>query len=189
MCILGYSLYSTTYRFFDIDNNTKIESRDAIFHENIFAFKYKNSGGFEQQEKFECSTSKSKDVNECEIELRRSKRPKIEKVFGPKYYVYNLQSDLTSLEEVLSSLDLGFWKEAINNEMDSIITNNTWKLVDLPPGCKTIGCKWVLRRKLKLMDLSKNSKQGLLLKVLNKKKILIFSILFLLLLKLRLLDY
>ena len=31
----------------------------------------------------------------------------------------------------------------------SIISNNTWKLVDLPPGCKTIGCKWVLRRKLK----------------------------------------
>ena len=33
--------------------------------------------------------------------------------------------------------------------MDSLISNNTWKLVDLPPGCKTIGCKWVLRRKLK----------------------------------------
>ena len=33
--------------------------------------------------------------------------------------------------------------------MDYIISNNTWKLVDLPPGCKTIGCKWVLRRKLK----------------------------------------
>ena len=33
--------------------------------------------------------------------------------------------------------------------MDSIFSNNTWKLVDLPPSCKTIGCKWVLRRKLK----------------------------------------
>ena len=33
--------------------------------------------------------------------------------------------------------------------MDSVISNNTWKLVDLPLGCKTIGCKWVLRKKLK----------------------------------------
>ena len=33
--------------------------------------------------------------------------------------------------------------------MGSIIANNTWKLVDFPPGCKTIGCKGVLRRKLK----------------------------------------
>jgi hypothetical protein len=33
--------------------------------------------------------------------------------------------------------------------MDSLISNNTWKLVDLPPSCKTIGSKWILRRKLK----------------------------------------
>ena len=99
------------------------------FHLNI-----KIVGGFEQQEKFECSTSKSKDVNEYEIEPRRSKRPRIEKGFGPEYYVYNLQGDPTSLEEALSSPDLSFWKEAINDEMDSIISNNTWKLVDLPPG-------------------------------------------------------
>ena len=33
--------------------------------------------------------------------------------------------------------------------MESLISNRTWKLVDLPPGCKTIGCKWVLRKKLK----------------------------------------
>ena len=68
---------------------------------------------------------------------------------GPEYYVYNLQGDPTSLEETLSSPNSGFWKEAINDEMDCIISNNTWKLVDLPRGCKTIGCKWVLRRKLK----------------------------------------
>ena len=43
---LGYSLYSTTYRFFYIDNNIIIESRDAIFHENKFPFKYKSSWGF-----------------------------------------------------------------------------------------------------------------------------------------------
>ena len=33
--------------------------------------------------------------------------------------------------------------------MKSLISNRTWKLVDLPPGCKTISCKWVLRKKLK----------------------------------------
>ena len=41
---LGYSLHSTTYRFFYIDNNTIIESRNAIFHENKFPFKYKIVG-------------------------------------------------------------------------------------------------------------------------------------------------
>ena len=44
---------------------------------------------------------------------------------------------------------LFFWKVAVNDEMKSLISNKTWKLVDLPLGCKTIGCKWVLRKKLK----------------------------------------
>ncbi|XP_075659253.1 uncharacterized protein LOC142629157 [Castanea sativa] len=134
-----------------IERNTELLE---LIHSDICEFEGHltrggNRGGFEQQENFECSTSKSKDVNEYEFEPRRSKKPKVEKVFGPEYYVYNLQGDPTSLEEVLSSPDSGFWKEAINDEMDYIISNNTWKLVNLPPGCKTIGCKWILRRKLK----------------------------------------
>ncbi|KAL2224216.1 UNVERIFIED_CONTAM: Retrovirus-related Pol polyprotein from transposon TNT 1-94, partial [Sesamum indicum] len=41
------------------------------------------------------------------------------------------------------------WKEAVKSEMDSIVSNGTWVLVDLPPGCTTIGCKWIFKRKLK----------------------------------------
>ena len=33
--------------------------------------------------------------------------------------------------------------------MESLISNRTGKLVDLPPSCKTIACKWVFRKKLK----------------------------------------
>jgi hypothetical protein len=33
--------------------------------------------------------------------------------------------------------------------MDSLESNKTWHLVDLPPGCKPIGCKWILKKKLK----------------------------------------
>lgn len=47
----------------------------------------------------------------------------------------------------MSSRDASFWKEAINNEIDSIISNNTWILVDLPQGSKSIGCKWNFRKK------------------------------------------
>ncbi|GJT42842.1 zinc finger, CCHC-type containing protein [Tanacetum coccineum] len=46
-----------------------------------------------------------------------------------------------------------FWvkkKEAINNEMDSIMENNTWILSDLPPGCKPLGCKWIFKGKMKV---------------------------------------
>ncbi|GJY80777.1 zinc finger, CCHC-type containing protein [Tanacetum coccineum] len=41
-------------------------------------------------------------------------------------------------------------KEAINDEMDLIMGNNTWVLADLPPCCKPLGCKWIFKRKLKV---------------------------------------
>ncbi|KAK2999593.1 hypothetical protein RJ639_022791 [Escallonia herrerae] len=40
--------------------------------------------------------------------------------------------------EAVTSRDAAFWKEAINDEMDSIMSNETWTLVDLPPGSKPI---------------------------------------------------
>ena len=61
--------------------------------------------------------------------------------------VFNIEDDPKSYEEAMASRDSAFWKEAVNDEMDSILSNNTWVLVDLPTGSKPIGCKWVFRRK------------------------------------------
>ena len=38
--------------------------------------------------------------------------------------------------------------EAVNDEINSIMQNHTWELVNLPPGNKPIGCKWIFKRKL-----------------------------------------
>ena len=35
------------------------------------------------------------------------------------------------------------WEEAMGAELESILVNDTWELVKLPPGKKAIGCKWV----------------------------------------------
>ena len=83
------------------------------------------------------------------MEPRRSKKARVEKDFGPDYYVFNSKENPQNLKEALTSPYAIFWKEAINDEMEYLISNRTWKLVDLPPSCKTIGCKWVLRKKLK----------------------------------------
>ncbi|KAA0053487.1 putative Polyprotein [Cucumis melo var. makuwa] len=63
--------------------------------------------------------------------------------------MYNVE-DPKDLTEALSLVDANLWQEAINDEMDSLESNITLHLVDLPPGCKAIGCKWALRKKLKL---------------------------------------
>ncbi|GJX12039.1 zinc finger, CCHC-type containing protein [Tanacetum coccineum] len=54
------------------------------------------------------------------------------------------------IPEEVTEEDVTFWKEAINDEMDSIMGNNTWVLADLPPGCKPLGCKWIFQGKLKV---------------------------------------
>ncbi|GKC82739.1 zinc finger, CCHC-type containing protein [Tanacetum coccineum] len=41
-------------------------------------------------------------------------------------------------------------KEAIDDEIGSIMENNTWVLSDLPPGCKPLGCQWIFKRKMKV---------------------------------------
>uniref|UniRef100_A0A2N9EDW1 Retrovirus-related Pol polyprotein from transposon TNT 1-94-like beta-barrel domain-containing protein n=1 Tax=Fagus sylvatica TaxID=28930 RepID=A0A2N9EDW1_FAGSY len=54
----------------------------------------------------------------------------------------NVEEDLNTYSEVMASRDAAFWREAVNDEIDSILSNNTWVLVDLPPvGGTSNGCK------------------------------------------------
>ena len=54
-----------------------------------------------------------------------------------------------TIEEAYSSLDADLWKEVVQSEMDSIMSNRTWEVVDRPYGCKSVGCKWVFKKKLR----------------------------------------
>ena len=63
-----------------------------------------------------------------------------------------MESDPLRYEEAMSSSNASFWKEAIDDEMTSIMRNDTWKLVDLLPRCKPIGCKLVFKTKTNLDD-------------------------------------
>ena len=55
----------------------------------------------------------------------------------------------STLSEAFSSPEAPFWKEATENELNSVLQNKTWGLIDLPPRAKAIGCKWVIVKKPK----------------------------------------
>jgi hypothetical protein len=80
---------------------------------------------------------------------RKSKRPRIAKSFGDDYIVYLVDDTPSTIEEAYSSPDAGFWKEAIRSEMNSIMSNATWEVVEHPYGCKPIRSKWVFNKKLR----------------------------------------
>ncbi|GJR38875.1 retrotransposon protein, putative, ty1-copia subclass [Tanacetum coccineum] len=44
------------------------------------------------------------------------------------------------------------WLDAMNAEMQSMKDNQVWCLVDLPPNCKTVGSKWIFKKKTDMDD-------------------------------------
>ena len=98
-----------------------------------------------------------------QVEIRRSQRTKKEKVLDPDFIssqaivflvegnrnnnvlnkipiLLNVEEDITpkTYKEALTSRDSSFWKEAINDEIDSLLSNGTWVLVDPPPNSKLL---------------------------------------------------
>ncbi|KAL0291514.1 UNVERIFIED_CONTAM: Retrovirus-related Pol polyprotein from transposon TNT 1-94 [Sesamum calycinum] len=59
-----------------------------------------------------------------------------------------LDNDPKTYGEAMSDIDSGKWLEAMKSEMDSMISNQVWTLVDRPKGVKPVGCKWVYKRKI-----------------------------------------
>ncbi|GJV15188.1 zinc finger, CCHC-type containing protein [Tanacetum coccineum] len=174
-CIfIGYVEHSKCYRFYVIEPNdyvsvnSIIESRDAMFDEERFTSIPRPRGMIQP------SSSK---IAEDEVEgtddvpgpsvPRKSTRTRKAKSFGSDFqlylvegtrdktlsqreYCFIIEEDPRTLSEAMASRDVAFWKEAVQSEIDSIMHNDTWELTDLPPGCKALGCKWILKRKMKV---------------------------------------
>lgn len=90
-------------------------------------------------------------MNEEVVELRMSKRARVESSFGPDFVtnflvgdsllqdeeitsLFVLEDNPTTYEEAIRSIDSSFWKEAINNEIESIKDNHTGNCVNFPKG-------------------------------------------------------
>ena len=70
----------------------------------------------------------------------------------------------------MSNPEAPYWNEAINNEVESILQNHTWELVDLPPGSKPLGYKWIFKKKMKADGSIDKYKARLVVKGYNKKE-------------------
>ncbi|KAH9715709.1 hypothetical protein KPL71_021156 [Citrus sinensis] len=188
---LGYAEHSKAYRFLVtepnsfVEINTIVESRDAIFYENRFSTIPKSIDSQENDKQIEIG--QKRDANNEQNHLRRSKRIRTIKSFGPDFIVYLvegtrdsqskqtmitpiIESDPLTYEEVMKSQDAAFWKEVINDEMDSIVGNKTWKLVDLPHGSNPIGCKWIFKKKKKVDGTIERFKARLVAKGFTQKE-------------------
>ncbi|GJT03322.1 DNA polymerase zeta catalytic subunit-like protein [Tanacetum coccineum] len=160
-CIyLGPVKNCVAYRFLvyksnveDISNNTIIESAEVEFFENTFPYKNKNKQISNLRKRLldnELSQDQRDNTSEVpqeNVEPRRSKHAKVNKDFGPDHMMYIVNEEPQTYMAAMESSKAPYWKEIIQSEIDSIIHNNTWKLVDLPSRHKPIGHKWIFKKK------------------------------------------
>jgi len=69
-----------------------------------------------------------------------------------------IKEDPKTYEEAMRCIDVCFRKEAIKNELDFIVSNQTWELVELPKDCKPISSKRIFKKKLRLDGSNENIK-------------------------------
>jgi hypothetical protein len=162
---LGYDFHIIGYMFLIIDFGvpdmlvgTIMESKDATFFKDDFPMKATHDTSSDEpmilHEHFILveHTEESHIHNPLQddnVSTRKSKRPRITKFFGDDYIVYLVDDTPITIEEAYSSPDADFWKEAIRSEMNSIMSNETWEVIERPYGCKPIGSKWVFEKKLR----------------------------------------
>jgi hypothetical protein len=158
---LGYAHHSIAYRFLvvksevpDVYVNTFLESHDVTFYENIFSMKKSHSiSRLPKNVIADTSPKPSKIFEHAEHTLepvheeidseapRRSKRQRTTKSFDDDFIVYLMDDTPKTVAEAFISPYADDWKEAVRSEMDSILSNRTWELVDRSYGCKSVGCK------------------------------------------------
>nr|GEU72512.1 Pol polyprotein [Tanacetum cinerariifolium] len=103
---------------------------------------------------------RQRDENDLQVERqyqveeligpRRGKKARTEKSFGLDFVSFMVENEPTSYQEAVTSSEGHQWKEAIKSEINSILQNHTWELMDLPPGCKPLGYKWIFKKKMKV---------------------------------------
>ncbi|GJV78507.1 retrotransposon protein, putative, ty1-copia subclass [Tanacetum coccineum] len=53
----------------------------------------------------------------------------------------------TSYKAAMLDSESNKWIDAMNAKIQSMMDNMVWVLVDLPPGCKTVGSRWLFKKK------------------------------------------
>jgi hypothetical protein len=85
------------------------------------------------------------------IDLRRSTREKKRpRKFDDYELLFSLCSDKAeaqTFKQACSDINSVFWMDAMQDEMESLNSNQTWDLVPLPADCKALKNKWVYRIK------------------------------------------
>ncbi|GJT17005.1 putative reverse transcriptase domain-containing protein [Tanacetum coccineum] len=166
-CIfIGYPKETMGYYFYFPPENKIVVARYAEFFENRLISQEISGRAVDLEEIQEVEDTTPSEITsnipqevegfeplqEEVIPIRRSKRTHR----APNRLCLNVEveehslgdlNEPTSYKAAMLDSESNKWIDAMNAEIQSMMDNMVWVLVDLPPGCKTVGSRWLFKKK------------------------------------------
>ncbi|GJW04796.1 retrotransposon protein, putative, ty1-copia subclass [Tanacetum coccineum] len=165
-CIfIGYTKETIGYYFYFPPENKIVVARHAEFFEkNLLSQEVSGRAG-ELKEIQDEDTSPSKNTIKISMEVEGFEPPHEEEAHvrrsarihrAPERLCLNIEVEEHSLGDLnepanykaaMLDPESNKWLDVMNAKMQSMKDNQVWRLVDLPPNCKTVGSKWIFKKK------------------------------------------
>jgi len=75
---------------------------------------------------------------------------KMTKTLSLDFLTYLLENKHWTYSKAMLCPKAFYRKKVIKSEIEYIMNNHTWELVELSPGSKPLGHKWIFKRKMKV---------------------------------------
>ena len=98
------------------------------FFENIYPYKTESESTSETPKRPREESMENILTSE---EPRRSTRQRKSVSFGPDFVALLHENEPQTFKAAMSSSESTYWKEVVNSEIESILSNHTWELTDL----------------------------------------------------------
>ncbi|GJT47451.1 retrotransposon protein, putative, ty1-copia subclass [Tanacetum coccineum] len=165
-CIfIGYPKETMGYYFYFPPENKIVVARYAEFFEKNLITQEVSGRARDLEEIQDEDTSPSKITSEIPMEVEGFEPPQEEDIpirrserirRSPNRLSLNVEmeehslgdlNEPTSYKATMFDSKSNKWIDAMNAEIQSMIDNMVWVLVDLPPRCKTVGSEWIFEKK------------------------------------------
>ncbi|KAL6314158.1 hypothetical protein AAG906_011900 [Vitis piasezkii] len=136
----GNSKVMKGFKLWDLKENKVVISRDVVFYEKPM-LQWKSSS--EDQQHHSIAMDRP----------RRTIKPPIRYDFEDlvSYALITSSGDPTTFQEAIHNQEKSRWMSAMVEKIRSLHKSQTWDLMELPEGKRTIGCKWGEKFKARLV--------------------------------------
>nr|GEY23568.1 hypothetical protein [Tanacetum cinerariifolium] len=142
-CIfIGYPKETMGYYFYFSPENKIVVARYVEFFEKNLITQEVSGRSIDLEEIQDEDTSPSETTSKIPMEVEEVEEHSLMALNEPASY-----------KAAILDPESKRWLDAMNAKMQSMIDNMVWVLVDLAPNCKTVGSKWIFKKKTDINDI------------------------------------